>query len=111
MSTSAFYDELCCYYHLIFADWQTSIDRQAGALDSVIRSEGGPELHTILDCSCGIGTQSLGLVARGYEVTASDLSPAAVARARLEARQRNLSLQGQLMVVDTAPNSNAAIGL
>jgi SAM-dependent methyltransferase len=46
-----------------------------------------------LDCSCGIGTQSLGLAARGYEVTASDLSSAAVERARLEARQRDLSLQ------------------
>ena len=93
MSTSAFYDELSGYYHLIFADWPASIDRQAGALDSIIRSEGGPEPHTILDCSCGIGTQSLGLAARGYEVTASDLSHAAVERARLEARQRDLSLQ------------------
>ena len=93
MSTSAFYDELSGFYHLIFADWQASIERQARALDSIIRSEGGPELHTILDCSCGIGTQSIGLAARGYEVAASDLSPAAVERARLEARQRDLSLQ------------------
>jgi SAM-dependent methyltransferase len=93
MSTSAFYDKLSCYYHLIFADWQASIDREARALDSIIRSEGRPEPHTILDCSCGIGTQSLGLAACGYEVTVSDLSPAAVERARLEARQRDLSLQ------------------
>jgi SAM-dependent methyltransferase len=35
----------------------------------------------------------LGLAALGYEVTASDLSPAAVERARTEARQRNLSIQ------------------
>ena len=83
MSTSAFYDELSGFYHLIFADWQASIERQARALDSIIRSEGGPEPHTILDCSCGIGTQSIGLAARGYEVAASDLSPAAVERARL----------------------------
>ena len=96
MSTSAFYDELSDYYHLIFADWQASIERQAGALDAIIRSELGPEPHTILDCSCGIGTQSLGLAARGYEVTASDVSRAAVERARLEARQRNLSLQVSL---------------
>lgn len=93
MSTRAFYDELSRYYHLIFADWQASIDGHARALDSIIRSEGGAEFHTILDCSCGIGTQSLGLAVRGYEITASDLSPAAVERARLEARQRHLSLQ------------------
>ena len=93
MSTLAFYDELSSYYHLIFADWQASIGLQSRALDSIIRSEAGPESHTILDCSCGIGTQSLGLAALGYEVTASDLSPAAVERARLEARHRGLSLQ------------------
>jgi SAM-dependent methyltransferase len=93
MSTSVFYDELACYYHLIYADWQASIDRQAQALDSMIRSEAGPEAHTVLDGSCGIGTQSLGLAALGYEVQASDLSPAAVERARVEARQRNLPLQ------------------
>ncbi|HXT10651.1 MAG TPA: class I SAM-dependent methyltransferase [Candidatus Angelobacter sp.] len=93
MSTPVFYDELSRYYHLIYADWEASIDRQARALDSIIRTEGGPEPHTILDCTCGIGTQSLGLAARGYEVTASDLSPATVERARLEARQRGLSLQ------------------
>lgn len=96
MSTPVFYNDLSSYYHLIYADWQASIDRQARALDSIIRSEGGPEPRTILDCSCGIGTQSLGLAARGYEVTASDLSPAAVERARLEARQRELSLQASV---------------
>ena len=96
MSTSAFYDELSCYYHLIFADWQASIDRQARALNSIIRSEGGPEPHTILDCSCGIGTQSLGLAVLDYEVTASDLSPGAVQRVRSEAQQRGLSIQASV---------------
>lgn len=96
MSTSAFYDTLSSYYHLIFPDWQASVERQGRALDAIIRSEGGPHLHTVLDSSCGIGTQSLGLAALGYEVTASDLSPGAVQRARSEAQQRGLSMQASV---------------
>jgi len=46
----------------------------------------------ILDCACGIGTQALGLASRGHFVVATDLSAAAVARARREATQRALSL-------------------
>jgi SAM-dependent methyltransferase len=87
---SALYDELTPYYHLIYPDWQASIRRQGYALDSIIRAAGS--LHTVLDVACGIGTQSLGLAALGYDVTASDLSAAAVARAQHEAEIRGLSI-------------------
>ncbi len=96
MSTSAFYDTLSSYYHLIFPDWLASIERQGRTLDSIIRSEGGLHLHTVLDSSCGIGTQSLGLAALGYEVTASDISAGAVKRARSEAQQRGLLMQASV---------------
>ena len=46
----------------------------------------GP-LH-ILDCACGIGTQSLGLSRLGHQVVGTDLSFRAVARARREAAKR-----------------------
>ena len=39
----------------------------------------------MLDCSCGIGTQAIGLALRGHDVLATDLSPAAVERAAREA--------------------------
>ena len=39
----------------------------------------------MLDCSCGIGTQAIGLALRGHDVLATDLSPVAVERARAEA--------------------------
>lgn len=89
--TQGFYDGLAPYYHLIFEDWQASIDRQGSWLEAFIRGE-WPGARTVLDAAAGIGTQALGLLARGFRVTASDLSPVAVARAAEEARRRGLQL-------------------
>jgi SAM-dependent methyltransferase len=92
MTVEAFYDELAPFYHLIFPDWEASIRRQAAALDGIIRECWGECVSTVLDVACGIGTQALGLAALGYRVTASDLSGAAVERARREAARRALAI-------------------
>ncbi len=80
-----FYDQLAGDYHLIFADWRAAVDRQGEQLDRLIRERLGSPPLAVLDCSCGIGTQAIGLARRGYRVHATDLSPAAVDRARREA--------------------------
>jgi SAM-dependent methyltransferase len=54
-------------------------------LDELIRQRKGPPPLSVLDCSCGIGTQAIGLALRGYRVHGTDLSPRAVERARQEA--------------------------
>jgi SAM-dependent methyltransferase len=90
---SAFYEELADYYHLIYEDWDRSIKRQAETLNRLLASELGGNPLKILDCSCGIGTQSIGLAQLGHHVVASDLSQAAVHRAANEAHQRNLPIQ------------------
>jgi SAM-dependent methyltransferase len=87
------YDEIANLYHLVYEDWDAAIDRQAAALDGLFRERIGPPPHSVLDVSCGIGTQALGLAARNYKVTASDLSHGAVARARREASQRGLEIE------------------
>lgn len=46
----------------------------------------------MLDVAVGVGTQALGLAARGYAVTGSDISPVAVQRAIAEAKQRDVGL-------------------
>lgn len=46
----------------------------------------------MLDCSCGIGTQAIGLASHGHHVTGTDLSPRAVARATREAVSRGVRL-------------------
>lgn len=92
MSASGFYDNLAPFYHLIFENWERSIERQATALDSIIRSTARHGARSLLDVACGIGTQALGLAALGYDVTASDISSGAIDRARGEAARRGLSI-------------------
>jgi SAM-dependent methyltransferase len=89
---SEFYDKLSSLYHLIFEDWDESIAHQAGQLAAIIEGRWGAGSRSILDVSCGIGTQAIGLARRGFVVTASDLSAGAVARARAEAERRAVEI-------------------
>lgn len=91
-SVARFYDRLAADYHLIYDDWDEATERQGRALDTVIRSALGPEPAAVLDCACGIGTQSVGLALRGHRVTGTDISPAAAARAGREAARRGLEM-------------------
>jgi SAM-dependent methyltransferase len=90
--TGEFYDRMAALYHLIFPDWDQSMERQAGQLAGIIRERWGDLAGTVLDVSCGIGTQAFGLARLGFTVTASDLSAGAVARARVEAERRGLTI-------------------
>lgn len=87
-----FYDPLASVYHLIFEDWESTIERQAGVLGPIMASRVASGPLKILDCACGIGTQAIGFARRGHHVTASDLSPGAVARAKQEAEARSLKI-------------------
>lgn len=91
-SVARFYDRLAADYHLIFADWDASMARQGEALNAMIRSRLGVGAASVLDCSCGIGTQAIGLGRCGHRVTGSDISPAAVGRAAREAALREVRL-------------------
>jgi SAM-dependent methyltransferase len=80
--SESFYDALAPYYTLLYPDWEASCKAQAAALDRIIRVYIGDHVRSLLDAACGIGTQCLGLAQLGYVVTASDISAAALARAR-----------------------------
>src|SRR5512145_1299070 len=90
-SVQRFYDDLAEFHHLIFEDWHRSIERQGDALSRVLGERWGLRGGRLLDVAAGIGTQALGLAARGFDVFAADLSSRAVGRARLEASQRGLT--------------------
>jgi SAM-dependent methyltransferase len=79
-------------YHYIYADWKASIQRQSQALHALIQREAKFPAKTLLDCSCGIGTQVIGLAQLGYEVHATDLSPKAIERAQVEAAKAGVTI-------------------
>ncbi len=91
-SIDAFYDDLADYYHLMYENWDHSMARQAAILGSILEQFSGKASAYVLDCACGIGTQSLGMAQRGHTVVGSDFSKSAVARAANEARMRNLKI-------------------
>jgi SAM-dependent methyltransferase len=93
MSTHDFYDNLAPFYHLIYADWEGSLRRQASQLDGIIKGCFTKKISTVLDASCGIGTQAIGLAQLGYQVTASDLSSHEIERAREESRKRGVLIE------------------
>lgn len=88
----SFYDQLSPYYKYIFQDWNASVERQATMLDGIVREYFGGNVHSILDAACGIGTQTIGLAQKGYNLTASDISAGEIEKARLEASRRNLEI-------------------
>jgi SAM-dependent methyltransferase len=83
-----FYDELAPYYHLLYDDWDAAINRQGANLAALLEANNVWPGDTVLDAACGIGTQALGLLGRGYKVAASDVSPGAVARMKTELARR-----------------------
>lgn len=88
-----FYDDLAAQYHLIFEDWDASRARQGRQIQEIIRTFWPTgEIQRVLDVACGIGTQALALAEVGYQVSASDLSSGAVARAQHEAEVRSLPI-------------------
>ena len=87
-----FYDDMAEYYHLIFNNWEHSIDYHATVVDRLFMQLGISKESLILDCACGIGTQIIGLARLGYKMFGSDISSNEIARAKTEAINRGLSI-------------------
>lgn len=81
---SHFYDSIADDYHFWFRDWDSQLDREGLNLRRFFRDR---QVKTVLDASCGIGTQAIALARLGYTVTAADVSPGILERARQNAAQ------------------------
>ena len=76
---------------MVYEDWYAEVQRQGAALDRLIRA-----IHKnpvdVLDCSCGIGTQAIGLARLGYRVQGTDISERSPKRARVEAARLGVDI-------------------
>ncbi len=82
-----FYDRLSREYRDSMGwDWEAEVREEGASLDRCLaNSVGRPGPYSLLDCSCGIGTQAIGLALHGHRVHATDLSPVSIDCARREA--------------------------
>ena len=65
--TNQFYNQLAPYCKYVYQDWDASVTRQAKILVEEIREYAKTATKTLLDASCGIGTQSIDFARLGYE--------------------------------------------
>ncbi|MBR2874664.1 MAG: class I SAM-dependent methyltransferase [Clostridia bacterium] len=87
-----FYDNLASQYHKLFLDWQSATREQAVILSKIFEDNGFDRSARVLDCACGIGTQSVGLALLGYDITASDISEKELAEAKIRAKKNNVEI-------------------
>ena len=91
--TQTFYNNLASQYDKLFLDWQTTTQEQAALLDGIFAANGFDKSARVLDCACGIGTQSIGLAALGYNITASDISTGELIEAKMRAEKNNVKIR------------------
>jgi SAM-dependent methyltransferase len=88
-SVTDFYDRLGPVFHQNMGyDWEAGVRWEGEWLDHFLSEQlrgAGP--WSVLDCSCGIGTQAIGLALHGHRVHATDLSPMSVDCARRESTE------------------------
>ncbi|WP_433433829.1 class I SAM-dependent methyltransferase [Nonomuraea sp. CA-141351] len=83
-----YYRDLAADYHWIFPDEVVNHPGVIGGTSTDSRElieavvEALPPGATVLDCACGIGTDAMALGHAGFQVTATDGSPAMAAEAR-----------------------------
>ena len=81
------YDALADAYDALTADY--CHDTWLAAIDALVRGLGAPG-RRLLDLACGTGKSFVPMLARGYEVSACDVSPAMASRAARKAPAANV---------------------
>ena len=94
--TQDFYNNMASQYDKLFHDWQSTIHEQAVILNRIFNDNGFDTTAQILDCACGIGTQSIGLASLGYQVSASDISAGEISEARERAKKNGVNIRFEL---------------
>eukprot|EP01080_Neovahlkampfia_damariscottae_P004845 gene4845-8430_t len=89
LSPLNFYEELSPHYHLILKDFDKFIKYNGECLSKVLKNK--TKKTKLLDCTCGIGSQIIGLSKYNFDITASDLSPSSLEREKIEAEKRNIT--------------------
>lgn len=86
------FDVLAGDYDLLLNDWRRYQDELSQTLDRFFKDYETEPVHSILDLTCGIGTQCIGLSRLGYEIRGLDISGESILRARRESAKSGLNI-------------------
>lgn len=86
------FDVLANDYDLLLTDWCGYQDEVCAILDRFFREYGKGKIRSVLDPTCGIGTQCIGLARLGYDVRGLDISGESVSRARQESAKAGFNI-------------------
>src|SRR5258707_7758797 len=81
------YNKLSKYFDALGGSSPNSINR---SIEKILRKY---KVKTILDLTCGTGSQVLWLAKRGYKVTGSDFSPKLLKIAKSKAREEKIKVK------------------
>jgi len=84
------FDDIASDYDQLFQNIDELTRLEALSLDAILRRYGA---HSVLDCACGTGLQSIGLAQMGYEVFASDISGKMLKCLQAKARSKGVSIE------------------
>ncbi len=88
--TQEFYDDIAETYDWLFSEWKAVMNRQMEKLVPLFREK---SVKKVLDCACGTGVQSIGLLQAGFEVLSSDISGKMLEQASRHAKEEGLNLE------------------
>jgi len=95
-SIEQFYNNFASHYHELFNNWDNSIKYHSRCISNLLKRKfefRNENQISILDCSCGIGTQAIGLALLGYNVHGSDISKKEIERAKRESKRFKVSIK------------------
>ncbi len=80
--------------------WPEPAYRQGKAIEKIFKNFQLPNNARVLDLTCGIGTQAIGLALQGYEVVALDISDGQLRKAKEEANKIDPNLKIEWILGD-----------
>ncbi len=85
-----FYNKIAETYDWLFSDRKKIMQDQMEALVPILRKN---NVKKILDCACGTGMQSIGLIKEDFQVLSSDLSQGMIDQAISNAMEEGINLE------------------
>lgn len=92
ITSNDYYNYFAEKYKYILLDYEKLIAQEGSILKNIFEKYAIRKVCSILDCTCGIGIQTMSLAKLAYEVYGSDLSEREISVADFETKKANLNV-------------------